>query len=126
MLKHAELYFLEIITGKRKGFFAALLKSLLLPASWIYRLFAGMRNWAFDRGWLRRFYPPVPLVISVGNIVAGGTGKTPVTLKLAKEFYPDTSITILSRGYRSRTERRSAPVWLSKGEGPMHPPSFCG
>ena len=72
-------------------------------------------------------YPsPVPVVISIGNIVAGGTGKTPVTCLLAKEFYPQVSMAILTRGYRSKAEALSTPVVLSKGQGPMHPASYCG
>lgn len=69
---------------------------------------------------------PVPVVISVGNIVAGGTGKTPVTLLLAKEFYDLVPIAILSRGYRSKAESLSTPIVLSRGQGPMHPASYCG
>lgn len=126
MLKHAELYFLEIITGKRQGFFISLLKAFLLPISWIYKFFVSCRNWAFDHEWLRRYSPPVPVVISVGNIVTGGTGKTPVTLLLAKEFYDSVPIAILARGYRSKAENLSTPVVLSRGQGPMHPASYCG
>lgn len=126
MLKHAELYFLDVITGKKKGIFPLILKTLLIPFSWIYGFFAACRNWAFDHGWLRRYSPPVPVVISVGNIVAGGTGKTPVTLMLAKEFYEDVPIAILARGYRSEAEKLSTPIVLSRGQGPMHPASYCG
>lgn len=43
-------------------------------------------------------------VISVGNIVAGGTGKTPFTIMLAKEFQ---DVSILTRGYKSRLENSS-------------------
>jgi tetraacyldisaccharide 4'-kinase len=126
MLKHTELFFIDVITGKRSGFFVSILKFFLLVLSWVFKFFVCCRNWAFDRGWLRRYSPPVPVVISVGNIVAGGTGKTPVTLLLAKEFYDDVSIAILSRGYRSKAENLAVPVVLSRGQGPMHPASFCG
>jgi tetraacyldisaccharide 4'-kinase len=124
--KRFEKYFVEVIKNQRTGFFATIFKFFLRIFSWCFQLIVLLRNWAFDRGWLRRFYPPVPLVISVGNIVAGGTGKTPVTLMLAKEFCDSMNLAILSRGYRSNSERSSAPIWLSKGDGPMHPASFCG
>ena len=126
MLKHIEIYYLDLVTGKRKGFLAWLLKILLLPISWIYQFFVACRNWAFDRGWVRRYTPPVPVVISIGNIVAGGTGKTPVTYLLAKEFYDEVPLAILARGYRSKAENLSAPIVLSRGQGPMHPASYCG
>lgn len=57
MLKHVELFYLEMITGKRNGFFISILKALLLPLSWIFKFFVNCRNWAFDHGWLRRYSP---------------------------------------------------------------------
>ncbi len=126
MLQHIELYFLDLIKGKRKGILPFFLKGILLILSWIYSFFVACRNWLFDHEWVRRYTPPVPVVISIGNIVAGGTGKTPVTLMVAKEFYNDVSLAILSRGYRSKSEKMAAPVILSRGQGPMHPASFCG
>ena len=80
----------------------------------------------YEKGWMRRYVPPVPLVISVGNIVAGGTGKTPVTLLLAGAFYERFTVAILSRGYRSKAEKLDAPVLLCEGQGPTFPASYCG
>jgi tetraacyldisaccharide 4'-kinase len=75
---------------------------------------------------MRRYVPPVPLVISVGNIVAGGTGKTPVTLLLAGALYERFTIAILSRGYRSKAEKLDTPILLCEGQGPTLPASYCG
>jgi tetraacyldisaccharide 4'-kinase len=125
-LKNLETYYLDVITGKRTGFLPSILKIVLHPISWIFQFFVILRNWAFDHGWLRRYSPPVPVVISIGNIVAGGTGKTPLTCLLAKEFYDSVSIAILTRGYRSKAESLAVPIVLSRGQGPMHPASFCG
>lgn len=125
-LSRWENYYIELVKGKRKGFFASTLRLILHVISWVFQILVACRNCAFDRGWLRRYSPPVPLVISIGNIVAGGTGKTPVTLLLAQEFYETFLIAILSRGYRSKAENLPAPLWLSKGDGPMHPAAFCG
>jgi len=69
-------------------------KLLLLPLSWVYGFLAKKR---FD------LYFPVPMekpIVCVGNLVAGGTGKTPVVLSLVEmlkkeEFNPH----VLSRGY---------------------------
>lgn len=126
MLKYVELYFLDVIKGKRKGVVPFFLRQLLWVLSGCYALFVAFRNWAFDRGFLRRYTPPVPVVISIGNIVAGGTGKTPVTLMLAQEFYGDVPLAILSRGYRSKAETLKVPLVLSCGQGPMHLASYCG
>jgi len=126
VLKKFEVYLLRVMKNQERGFIPSLLKAFLTPLSWIFQAFAFFRNSAFDKGWFRRYHPPVPLVISIGNIVAGGTGKTPVTLMLAKEFYGKLPIAILSRGYRSKAEKLPQPTWLSKGEGPIRPASFCG
>jgi tetraacyldisaccharide 4'-kinase len=120
-----EMYLLAVIKNQRQGIVPTLLRAGLTPLSWLFRSFVACRNWAFDCGWLRRYHPPA-LVISIGNIVAGGTGKTPVTLMLAKEFYGKLPLAILSRGYRSKAEKLVTPTWLSRGEGPMRSASFCG
>lgn len=101
-------------------------KILLRLLSWFYLLIISCRNWAFDHGCFKQYYAPVPVVISIGNIVVGGTGKTPVTLMIAQEFYKDFTIAILSRGYRSKAEHLTLPITLSQGNGPIHPASFCG
>lgn len=126
MVKHLELYLLDVIKGRRKGFVASLLKVVLRGLSWLFKAGVRLRNWAFDKELVCRHYPPVPVVISVGNIVAGGTGKTPVTLMLAREFYDRYQIAILTRGYRSQAEKQSLPVALSIGEGPIHHADYCG
>lgn len=126
MKKKLELYLKDIIRGRKKGFLPLLIKAILLPLSWLYGLGVYFRNCLYEKGWMRRYVPPVPLVISVGNIVAGGTGKTPVTLFLAKAFYDRFTIAILSRGYRSKIEKLEAPVILCEGKGPVLPASYCG
>src|ERR1700730_11230284 len=126
MLKKIEINFLEVFMGHRKGVIPSFFSAFTCFISFIFQVLLACRNWAFDHGRLRRYYPPVPLVISIGNIVAGGTGKTPATLMIAQEFYSEFLIAILSRGYRSRAENLSAPLVLSKGHGPMHPASYCG
>lgn len=124
--KRWEFYFLSVIKGEERGLIAAFLRFLLWGLSFVYRLAICVRNWLFDHGWLRSYIPPVPLVISVGNITVGGTGKTPVTLMIGKQLYKNAPLAILSRGYRSLAERFSAPVVLHKGSGVVHPASLCG
>lgn len=126
MLKKIETYFLELVQGKRKGPMARVAKTFLRFLSWFYKLIISCRNWAFDHGCFKQYHAPVPVVMSIGNIVVGGTGKTPVTLMIAQEFYEEFLIAILSRGYRSKAERLPSPVVLSNGKGPMHAACYCG
>lgn len=126
MFNKLEFYFKEIIYNRKRGWLPSLIKVGLLPLSWLYRGGVSCRNWVYDKGWMRRYVPPVPLVISVGNIVAGGTGKTPVTLLLAQAFYNRFALAILSRGYRSKAEKLDSPVVLCEGEGPLYPANYCG
>ena len=126
MQRRLENYYFDLITGKRKGIIAHFLRFILYLLSLPFRFIVMCRNWVFDQGWVSRYYAPVPIVMSIGNIVVGGTGKTPVTLMLAQEFYDEFVVAILSRGYRSQAEKLSIPIVLSKGEGPMQSAHFCG
>jgi tetraacyldisaccharide 4'-kinase len=62
-----------------------LLSLALAPAEAVYRLAAGVRNRAFDRGLLPAARATVP-AISIGNIAVGGTGKTPFASWLARRL----------------------------------------
>ena len=76
----------------------------MIPFSAVYGLAVAIRNWFFDIGILRITQLRVP-VISVGNITAGGTGKTPfVELVVRKLQARGRKPAVLSRGY-GRTTR---------------------
>ncbi len=67
------------------------------PFSWLYALVILCRNWLYDHRWLPIEKVPCT-VVSVGNVVAGGSGKTPFVQLLAQQF-PHRRVAILSRGY---------------------------
>jgi tetraacyldisaccharide 4'-kinase len=72
---------------------------LLRPFSALYAGLARLRASGYERGWLARGRVDVP-VVSVGNLSAGGTGKTPCVAFLAREFERDgLRVGLLSRGY---------------------------
>ncbi|HEX9615673.1 MAG TPA: tetraacyldisaccharide 4'-kinase [Bacteroidota bacterium] len=71
----------------------------LLPASWLYGAGVWLRNLLFDKGLFKVQRAGVP-VISVGNISAGGTGKTPLVEFLARLLRDrGIKVAVLSRGY---------------------------
>ena len=73
---------------------------LLLPLTWIYTLVTALRRSLYRGGLLRSQPLPVPVIV-VGNITAGGTGKTPITIWLAKALKHNGMVPgIVSRGYR--------------------------
>lgn len=73
--------------------------NLLFPPGKIYEWLMSLRNHAYDRGWLGTFTPPAAAV-SIGNLTAGGTGKTPMTAWVARELVQaGERVCILSRGY---------------------------
>src|SRR2546421_10197318 len=70
---------------------------LLAPAGAAWDLAARLR-----RAVARPYRAPVP-VLCVGNLVAGGSGKTPVTLSLARLFTDrGIAVHVVSRGYRGK------------------------
>ncbi len=79
-----------------------LLRILLLPLAWLYGMITKFRNFLFDKEILpSESFPTV--VITIGNITVGGTGKTPHTeyfIELLKEKF---NVAVLSRGYKRKT-----------------------
>lgn len=112
-----EVYLHSVMKGQRLGFGPSLLKMGLLALSYAYRACVNVRNACYNRRWIKSFRLSEVAVISVGNLVAGGTGKTPFTLMLAKELQKKCAVAILSRGYRSAAEKKPFPALLQKGEG---------
>jgi tetraacyldisaccharide 4'-kinase len=78
------------------------LKLLLTPFSWLYGIVTTTRNWLYDVGFLPSENPS-QIVVSVGNLTVGGTGKTPMIEYLVKKLAPEHRLAILSRGYGRQT-----------------------
>lgn len=75
---------------------------MIRPFVWLVPLYAaaaGAKNAAYNRGWTQPQYLDWP-VISVGNLSVGGSGKTPLVIRLAQLLAAENiPVDVLSRGY---------------------------
>ncbi|MEO6313937.1 MAG: tetraacyldisaccharide 4'-kinase [Chitinophagaceae bacterium] len=78
------------------------IRILLFPLSLVYLLFVMLRNRLYNIGFLKSASFNLPL-ICVGNIAAGGTGKSPMTEYLVRELKTHFKVATLSRGYKRKT-----------------------
>ena len=75
------------------------LNIILRPAALLYGLVARVRNALFDRKILKVWKSPIP-VVSIGNLTAGGTGKTPLVDWVLKYYLSiGCRPAVVSRGY---------------------------
>jgi tetraacyldisaccharide 4'-kinase len=97
-----ETFVLDVISERRQGHRAALVRSALYLLSQLFGLIVRTRRFLYNMRILRDSTLGVQ-VIAVGNLTVGGTGKTPVVEKFARELQDQgRRVAILSRGYRSK------------------------
>lgn len=78
------------------------LKLLLFPFAFLYGIVVGIRNWLYDSGTLNS-HEFDRSVIVIGNLSAGGTGKSPMTEYLVRLLKDKFALATLSRGYKRHT-----------------------
>jgi tetraacyldisaccharide 4'-kinase len=97
-----ETFFIDVVLGERNDFKAKFTRGLLFGISKFFTLLVKLRRWLYNVRILRDKTLGVQ-VIAIGNLTVGGTGKTPVVEKFARELRDaGRNVAILSRGYRSR------------------------
>ena len=97
-----EQFFLEVIREHRHDLAGTIMKGFLFIASRIYQRAVLFRLWMYDNRVIRNRAIGC-LVVSIGNVTCGGTGKTPVVEVFARSLsQKGRRVAILSRGYRSR------------------------
>ncbi|MEW6170939.1 MAG: tetraacyldisaccharide 4'-kinase [Candidatus Omnitrophota bacterium] len=94
-------YFYSLATDQKNNFFAIIIKVFLYIFSLIYGVIVFF-NVCFYKISIFRSYKLNCVVISVGNITWGGTGKTPFLIELSNYLKNEGhKIAILTRGYKS-------------------------
>jgi tetraacyldisaccharide 4'-kinase len=97
-----ETFLLEVIFEERRGPQASAMRTLLLGSSKLFAVAVKARRALYNARLLRDATLGVQ-VIAIGNLTVGGTGKTPVVEKFARELRDaGRNVAILSRGYRSK------------------------
>ena len=92
-------FYLSVVSGRRRGLLAALARAALWTASIVFAVLAGLRRLLYAIGILRSVKLPVR-VIGVGNLTAGGTGKSPFVEHLARWLTrKNLRVAIVARGY---------------------------
>src|ERR1044071_2967946 len=100
--ENMETFLLEVILEERRGTKEGLVRAAAYGCSKIFQLAIKARRFLYNVRILRDSTLGVQ-VIAIGNLTVGGTGKTPVVEKFARELRDQgRNVAILSRGYRSK------------------------
>ena len=84
--------------------------------SGVYGRAVALRRALYARGWLRAHAVPCPVLV-VGNLVAGGTGKTPLTVAIVQRLLAEGHRPgVATRGYGRREPAK--PLWVEAGTDP--------
>jgi tetraacyldisaccharide 4'-kinase len=115
-LENLEQFAIDVILGRRQGLRAVLLRGLLFLLSLVYARLVQLRLFLYRKRILRERALGC-LVISIGNLTVGGTGKTPIVEKFARALQAGgRRVAILSRGYKS-VAKPSKRSWLDRIRG---------
>jgi len=100
----------RLISGQSSGFGASTLRSLLAVAAIFYSLVVRLRNLLYSKGMLKVHHVDA-VILCVGNITVGGTGKTPLVVWLCNLITQNSKLkiqnckcAILTRGYKTRAQ----------------------
>jgi len=103
-------FYFDSISKTKSGIVAAFCRAMFLVLSGFYASGVYLRGFFYKKP-----YRPNAFTISIGNIVAGGTGKTPFVIFLARQL---KSVAILLRGYKAEVEDAKIPFMFQK-EAPV-------
>ncbi|MBA3272634.1 MAG: tetraacyldisaccharide 4'-kinase, partial [Chthoniobacterales bacterium] len=99
--ENIEQFAIDVILNRRHGVRATLLRGVLYALSFVYERIVQFRLFLYRHRILRERTLGC-LVVSIGNLTVGGTGKTPIVEKFARALHSGgRRVAILSRGYKS-------------------------
>ncbi|MFL6515143.1 MAG: tetraacyldisaccharide 4'-kinase [Chthoniobacterales bacterium] len=100
-IENLEQFAIDVILERRHGVRASVLRVILYVLSLVYERLVQLRLTLYRRRIFRERTLGC-LVISIGNLTVGGTGKTPIVEKFARALQTGgRQVAILSRGYKS-------------------------
>ncbi len=117
-----EQYTIDVIIGRREDTAATIYGAFLTGLSFLFSGLVQSRLWLY-RQRLLHDQPLGCLVVVVGNLTVGGTGKTPVVEKFARALADrGRRVAILSRGYKSKRPPAWRRAWNALTHSEEPPP----
>ncbi|PWT79501.1 MAG: tetraacyldisaccharide 4'-kinase [Acidobacteria bacterium] len=117
-LEQLEEFGIDVVLGRRYGIRASILRGVLYALSFVYDRLVQLRLYLYRKRVFRERALGC-LVISIGNLTVGGTGKTPIVEKFARALQAGgRRVAILSRGYKSVPHKRNWLSWLRRDADP--------
>jgi len=112
----------DVIYDRRHGRGAETMATFLYGLSFLFRGIVQLRWYLYEHRLLKN-KPLGCLVVVVGNLTVGGTGKTPVVERFARTLHErGRKVAILSRGYKSKKEPLLKKMWRKLTHGEETPP----
>ena len=118
-------FMVDLVYDRRgSGKIAEIITSLLFLLSHLFHILVRFRWYLYENRILRNT-PLGCLVVVVGHLTVGGTGKTPVVEKFARTLRDrGRKVAILSRGYKSKSEALPRKFWRKLSHGNESPPKI--
>src|SRR5437762_911549 len=117
-LEKLEEFGIDVVLERRHGVRASVLRGILYALSFVYDRVVQLRLYLYRKRVFRERTLGC-LVISIGNLTVGGTGKTPIVEKFARALQAGgRRVAILSRGYKSVPRKRNWLSWLRRDPDP--------
>src|SRR5881392_3388396 len=122
-LEQLEEFGIDVVLERRHGVRASVLRGILYALSFVYDRLVQVRLCLYRKRVVRERALGC-LVISIGNLTVGGTGKTPIVEKFARALQSGgRRVAILSRGYKSVPRPAPKKWWqrLGRKKDPVPP-----